>query len=111
MGARWYCESDVAEIRGLLPTYTQVLCYWRLELTIKAKLKLESWNQNIRYGNQAAILIMTSLNINRLFFYPYKPIYKNIVSQKFAVDVQSQTKVKISKTKNSNMATRRPFWK
>ena len=46
--------------------YTQRLCYWTLELIFKAKLKLESRNQNILNGHQAAILEVTSLKINRL---------------------------------------------
>ena len=36
--------------------YTQRLCYWTLELIFKAKLKVESGNQNILNGHQAAIL-------------------------------------------------------
>ena len=46
--------------------YTQRLCYWTLELIFKAKLKVESGNQNILNGHQAAILEVTSLKINRL---------------------------------------------
>ena len=48
---------------------------------------------------------MRSLKINRLL-----PIYKNTLPLKFAVDMQSQSKVS-RETKKSNMATRRPFWK
>ena len=48
---------------------------------------------------------MRSQKINRLL-----PIYISIVPLKFGVDIQSQTKVS-PETKNSNMATRRPFWK
>ena len=39
-----------------------------LELIFKAKLKLESGNQEIQYGCQAAILKVTSLKIKRLLF-------------------------------------------
>ena len=46
--------------------YTSILCRWSLELICKAKLKLESGNQKIQYGRQAAILKVTSLKINRL---------------------------------------------
>ena len=38
------------------------------------------------------------------------PIHICILPLKFGVDIQSQTKVS-PETKNSNMATRRPFWK
>ena len=46
--------------------YTQVWGHWSFKLILKAKLKLESGNQTIRYGRQAAILKVTSLKINRL---------------------------------------------
>ena len=49
---------------------------------------------------------MTLLKINRLL-----PIYISIVPLKFEVDIQSQSKVRVRKPKNSNMAARRPFWK
>ena len=39
--------------------YIQVLCQLSLELIFKAKLKLESGNQKIQYGRQAAILKVT----------------------------------------------------
>ena len=87
-------------------SYTQVLGHWSFEFICKAKLKLESGNQKIKYGCQAAILKLTSLRINRLL-----PIYISIVPLKFGVDIHSQTKVRVRKTKNSNMATRQPFWK
>ena len=48
---------------------------------------------------------MRSLKINRLL-----PIYISILPLKFGVDIQSQTKVS-PETKESNMATRPPFWK
>ena len=48
---------------------------------------------------------MRSLKINRLL-----PIYISILPLKFGVDIQSQTKVS-TETKESNMATRRLFWK
>ena len=41
--------------------YIQVLCHLSLELIFKAKLKLESGNQKIQYGHQAAILKLTSI--------------------------------------------------
>ena len=49
---------------------------------------------------------MTLLKINRLLL-----IYISIVPLKFEVDIQSQSKVRVRKPKNSNMAARRPFWK
>ena len=78
--------------------YIQVLCHLSLELIFKAKLKLESGNQKIQYGHQAAILKVTSLKINRLL-----PIYTSIEPTKFGVDIQSQTKVRVRKPKN-------PIW-
>ena len=49
---------------------------------------------------------MTLLKINRLL-----PIYISIVPLKFEVDIQSQSKVRVRKLKNPNMAARQPFWK
>ena len=59
----------------------------------KAKVKLVR-KQKIQYGRQAAILKVMSLKINRLL-----PIYISIVQLKFAVDIQSQTKVRVRKPK------------
>ena len=78
--------------------YIQVLCHWSLELIFKAKLKLESGNQKIQYGCQAAILKLTLLKINKLLH-----IYISIVLLKFGVDIQSQSKVRVWKPKN-------PIW-
>ena len=50
-------------------SYTHVLGHWSFEFIFKAKLKLESGNQIIQYGCQAAILKVTSLKIKRS--YPY----------------------------------------
>ena len=58
---KWRCWKSI----GSYP-YTWVLCRWSLKLIFKAKLKLESRNQKIQYGRQAAILKATSLKINRL---------------------------------------------
>ena len=80
-------------------SYAQVLGHWSLELIFKAKLKLESRNQNIQYACQAAILISTSLKINRLL-----PIYISIVPLKFGVDIHSQTKAKESGNKKIQYA-------
>ena len=78
--------------------YIQVLCHLCLELIFKGKLKLESENQKIQYGCLAAILKLTLLKIIRLL---HK--YISIVVLKFGVDIQSQTKVRVSKPKN-------PIW-
>ena len=48
----------------------------------------------LQYGRQAAILKVTSLKIDRLL-----PIYISIVPLKFAVDIESQTKVRVRKPK------------
>ena len=50
-------ESDTAENQQAAShIYTQVICYWSLELIFKAKMKLESGNWKIQYGCQEAIL-------------------------------------------------------
>ena len=85
------------KLKGSYP-YIQVLCHLSLELIFKAKLKLESGNQKIKYGCLAAILKLTLLKINRLLH-----IYISIVLLKFGVDNQSQTKVRFRKPKN-------PIW-
>ena len=79
-------------------SYTQLLCHWSFEFIFKAKLKLESGNQKIQYGCQAASLKLRPLKINRLL-----PIYISIVPLNFGVDIQSQTKVRVRKPKN-------PIW-
>ena len=90
---KWCCWKSI----GSNP-YTQVLCSWSFKLILKAKLKLESGNQKIQYGRQAAIFKLTSLKINRLL-----PIYISIVPLKSGVDIQSQTKDIVWKPKN-------PIW-
>ena len=47
---KWRCWKSI----GSYP-YTWVLCRWSLKLIFKAKVKLESGNQIIQYGRQAAI--------------------------------------------------------
>ena len=74
--------------------YTQVMCYWSLDLMGKAKLKLESGNRKIQHGHQAAILKVTLLKIDRLL-----SIYTSNVLLKFGLDIQSQTKVRVRKLK------------
>ena len=66
--------------------YTQVLCRWRLKLIFKAKVKLESGNQKIQYGRQAAILKVTSLKINKLL--PMATINRHM---KFEIEIPKQT--------------------
>ena len=64
------------------------MCYWSLDLILKAKLKLESRNQRIQFGHQAAILKIMSLNIDRLLH-----IYTSIGPLKFQVHIQIQLKL------------------
>ena len=81
---------------------------------IKAKLKLESGNQKIQYGHQAAILKVKSLNINGLL-----PMTTINMHMKFEIKIPKQTWLTLWKpchlqspeTEKSNMAARRPFWK
>ena len=94
--------------------YIQELCHLSLELIFKAKLKLESGNQKIQYGHQAAILEVTSLKINRLL-----PMTTINMHMKFEIEIPKQTWLTLWKachlqspeTEKSNMATRRPFSK
>ena len=57
-----------------------------MKLIFKAKVKLESGNQKIQYGRQAAILKMTSLKINRLL-----PMATINMYMKFEIDIPKQT--------------------
>ena len=66
--------------------YTWVLCSWSLKLIFKAKVKLESGNQIIQYGRQAAILNVTSLKINRLL-----PMTTIKMHMKFEIEIPKQT--------------------
>ena len=94
--------------------YIQVLCHLSLELIFEAKLKLESGNQNIQYGHQAAILKVTSLKINRLL-----PMTTINMHMKFKIEIPKQTWLTLWKpyhlqspeTEKSNMAARRTLWK
>ena len=78
---KWCCWKSI----GSYP-YTQVLCRWSLKLIFKAKVKLESGNQKIQYGRQAAILKVTSLKINRLL--PMATINRHM---KFEIEIPKQT--------------------
>ena len=75
-------------------SHTKVLGHWSFKFIFKAKLILESGNQKIQYGCQAAILKLMLLKIKRLL-----PIYISIVRLKFEVDAHSQTKVRVWKAK------------
>ena len=114
MAARWpFWNWRHWKSIGSYP-YIQVLCYWSLELIFEAKLKLESGNQNIQYGHQAAILKVTSLKINRLLSMTTINMH-----MKFEIEIPKQTWLTLWKpchlqspeTKKYNMAARRPFWK
>ena len=67
-------------------SYTQVLGRWSLELIFKAKVKLESVNQKIQYGRQAAILKVTSLKI-----YSLLPMTTINMHMKFEIEIPKQT--------------------
>ena len=91
-----------------------MLCHRSLELIFKANLKLESGNQELQYGCQAAILKVTSLKIKRLL--PMTTINMHI---KFETEIPKQTWLMLRipcrlpslETEKSNMAARPPFWK
>ena len=78
---KWRCWKSI----GSYP-YTWVLCRWSLKLIFKAKIKLESGNQKIQYGRQAAILNVTSLKINRLL-----PMATIKMHMKFEIEIPKQT--------------------
>ena len=78
---KWRCWKSI----GSYP-YTKVLCRWSLKLIFKAKVKLESGNQKIQYGRQAAILKVTSLKINRLL-----PMATINMHMKFEIEIPKQT--------------------
>ena len=78
---KWRCWKSI----GSYP-YTYVLCRWSLKLIFKAKVKLESGNQKIQYGRQAAILKVTSLKINRLL-----PMATINMHMKFEIEIPQET--------------------
>ena len=84
--------------------YTYVLCHWSLELIFKAKVKLVRKPKNPIWPPGGHFESDVTEN-NRVL-----PIYISILPLKFAVDIQSQTKVRVRKPINSNMAAWRPFW-
>ena len=72
--------------------YTWVLCPWSLKLIFKANVKLESGNQKIQYGCQAAILKLTLLKINRLL-----PMASINMHMKFEIEIPKQTWLMLQK--------------
>ena len=84
---KWCCWKSI----GFYP-YTWVLCPWSLKLIFKAKVKLESGNQIIQYGHQAAILKVTSLKINRLL-----PMATINMHMKFEIEIPRQTWLMLQK--------------
>ena len=84
---KWRCWKSI----GSYP-YTWVLCRWSLKLIFKAKVKLESGNQKIQYGRQAAILKVTSLKINRLL-----PMATINMHMKFEIEIPKQTGLMLRK--------------
>ena len=78
---KWRCWKSI----GSYP-YTEVLCCWSLKLIFKAKVKLESGNQKIQYGRQAANLKVKLLKINRLL-----PMATISMHMKFEIEIPKQT--------------------
>ena len=96
-----YMDCNWTSFTSLLFTNTSKKCAAdskKLDLKFKANLKLESGNQKIWYGHQAAILKVTYLKINRLL-----SIHTSNVLLKFGLYIQSQTEVRVRKLKN-------PLW-
>ena len=86
-------------------TYAKVLCHLSLELIFKAKLKLVSGNQKIRYGRQAAILKVTLLKINRLL-----PMTTNM-HMKFEIEIPKRTWLTLWKPCHlQSPETQNPIW-
>ena len=79
---------------------------WSLDLIFKAKLNLESRNQTIHCGCQAAILKVVALKINMRLH-----IHTGNVLLKFGSAHLSQTKIKSPETEKSDMTTGQPLWK
>ena len=77
---KWHIWKSIGSF-----SYSLVMCYWSLDLIFKAKHKLESGNQKIQDGHQAAILKVTSLKINRLL-----PMATNNMHVKFQIKFQSK---------------------
>ena len=82
--------------------YTYVFCQWSLELIFKARPKLVRKPKNLIWP-PGGHFEMTSLQINRLL-----PIYTSIVPLKFGVDIQSQTKVRVTKVRVRK--PKNPIW-
>ena len=92
---------------GFYP-YTEVLCHRSLKLIFKAKVRLESGNQKIQYGRQAAILKVTSLKINRLL-----PIATINMHLKFEIEIPKQTWLmlrKLCRLQTDGRTDRRTRW-
>ena len=66
---------------------------WSLDLIFTAKLKLESGNQKIQDGRQAAILKVTSMKIYRPL-----PMATNNMHIKFEIEIPKQTWVMLQKS-------------
>ena len=69
----------------LLPIYISIVPL-KFKLIFKAKVKLESGNQKIQYGRQAAILKVTLLKINRLL-----PMATINMHMKFEIEIPKET--------------------
>ena len=78
---RWRCWKSIGSYQ-----YTYVLCCWSFKLIFEAKVKLDSGNQKIKYGRQAAILGVTSLKINKLL-----PMAIINMHMKFEIEIQKET--------------------
>ena len=74
------------KINRLLPIYISIVPLKFLKLIFKAKVKLESGNQKIQYGRQAAILKVTSLKINKLLLMATINMH-----MKFEIEIPKQT--------------------
>ena len=106
VGNTWIAIEHPSKSQAFFYQYMQEMCCRFLDLKFNAKLKLESGNQKIQYGHQAAILKVKYLKINRLL-----SIHTSNVLLKFGLDIQSQTEVKSPETEKSKMSARRPLWK
>ena len=100
---KWHCWKSIGSF-----SYTQVMCHGSLDLIFKAKLKLESGNQKIEDGHQAAILRVTSLKINKLL-----PMATNNMHIKFEIEIPKQTWVMLRKScclQTDGQTDRRTRW-
>ena len=106
---KWHCWKS----KGFFP-YTQVICYWGLDLIFNAKLKLESGNWKIQHGCQAAIWQWHNWQSIGLGHRHKKTCIWNLklnIQSNLELRSRNHVKYRFEIQKKTNMAARRQFWK